>query len=206
MISAEKGGCVTKERGSRAPPSNENSSHRWTDQARAVKDRTIERDGGRDLLPPNEFRNQRVDRRHLERDAGPEAERQDDDVPDLNPSAVNEKPKRKREHDLNNLGPDQDSSFVVAIRRFAALHRQQNRRDAGRRGREPEQESAVRQRAHHPALGHHLHPRARVRDRRADDVTPKRSLPHQRQACAAKNFSPRRPSDRLIRGERSSRN
>ena len=81
----------------------------------------------------HEFRNERIDRRHLVRDADSKAGGEHDDMPDLNPSGEDKKAERECEHDLDDLGRDQDLSFVVTIGGRAAVHGQQKRGNARRR-------------------------------------------------------------------------
>ena len=128
----------------------------------------------------DELRDERVDRRHLERDADAEAKRQNDDVPNLDVSGEDEEPEDQREGDLGHLRPDEDLAFIVTIGGLAAFHREQNGRDTRRCRGQPKVQPAIGERAHHPALRHHLHPGAGIRDGRADDVTPEGSLLQQR--------------------------
>ena len=149
---------VAKERGGGAPPGDEQAGNRRTNKARAMEDRTVERDGRRDLLLADKLGDEGADRRHLKRDANAEAERQNDDVPNLDVSAEDEESEDQREGDLGHLRPDEDLSFIVTIGGLAAFHREQNGWHTGRRRGQPKVQPAIGERAHHPALGHHLHP------------------------------------------------
>ena len=80
----DKGNRVAEKGRGRAPPRHEQTGQRRPHQTRAVKDRTIQRDGGRDLLLLHQLRNERVDGRHFEGDADAENRGEHDDVPDLN--------------------------------------------------------------------------------------------------------------------------
>jgi hypothetical protein len=87
-----------------------------------VKDRTIQRDGGRNVLLLDQLRNECVDRRHLKSDADTENRGEQNDVPDLDGARPDQQAQGNSRHDLDHLGGDQDHAFVVTIRSRPADH------------------------------------------------------------------------------------
>ena len=85
------------------------------------------------------------------------------------------KTKRNRKNHLGDLRSDQDGSFIKSIGHGAADWRQADGRETGEECHQPKHERPAGQIAHHPTLGHHLHPCAGIGNRRPDDVTPKRT-------------------------------
>ena len=71
-------------------------------------------------------------------------------------------------------------------RSISADHAQRERRNASREVHQAECERVACQASHDPALGHHLHPGAGVRNGRADDVATERSLSKDRPSAANK--------------------
>ena len=94
-------------------------------------------------------------------------------MPDVNATRHDEPAENDGERDLHDLGRDQDFPLVVSVGGRASDHGERECGQARREIHHPEHDGFVRKRAHHPALRHHLHPGAGVRNRRTDDVTAK---------------------------------
>ena len=109
-------------------------------------------------------------------------------MPNLDSAAENEPTQPNRERNLRNLCRDQNFSLIKSIGHGASNHGEGESRHAGGKVGHPEKDRLVGQRAHDPALCHHLHPRARVGNRRADDVTPESSRSQKRQRSMSNPF------------------
>src|SRR5439155_25820592 len=90
----------------RSPKCDDETGDGRADQARAVKDRTIKSDRTADFLSPNEFRNERGERRHFESEGSPEQKRDDDDMPNLDLAAHDQRSNEQRKCDLHDLRCD----------------------------------------------------------------------------------------------------
>ena len=85
-------------------------------------------------------------------------------MPDLNPVRHDEHAQGDGSCDLHHLRRDQDHAFVVPIRGRTADHRECKCRNTGGKIDHAKHERLVRERAHHPALRHYLHPGAGIRN------------------------------------------
>ena len=162
---------ISKKCRGRSPGADENPADGRTDDPGTVKDRTIDRDAGRNLFAFYQFGDERGERRHFERIRNPENRGESQNVPDRDLAAPDEITDSDREGDLHELGDEQDFALVVFVRRRTAGHRQRQHRQSRRQISHAEPDRFRRQRAHDVTLRHDLHPGTGIGNRRADDVT-----------------------------------
>src|SRR5439155_26450928 len=108
---------------------------------------------------------------------------------------------RNRERDLDILSREKNFPFIETISRRTAGHRQKEHRETGSEIGHSQQERFVRERAHHVTLSHHLHPRSRIGDRAANDITAKRTRSQNTQCVTSRYFHIRaHPNTQPCRG------
>ena len=137
-----------------------------------MKNRAIHRYGRRNFIPPHKFRDKGRDCRHLKRNRNAKQRCENKDMPDMNAAGENQPAQTKRKKNLCNLRRDQNFSLIESIGRRASDHGEGKSWKTGCKIDHAEKNRLVRERAHDPALCHHLHPGAGVGDRAADDVAP----------------------------------
>src|SRR6185436_17045516 len=76
----EKCGC-------RAPPPDKKASHRWTDQTRSVKHRSVESNRCGDFITLHQLRHKRTDSRHFVSESNPQKQGKENNVPDADLTA-----------------------------------------------------------------------------------------------------------------------
>lgn len=156
----EEAGGVRIERGGGAEPADEPSTDGGSGETGGVEDGAIHRDGGLDLAGVHEFRRERGGGGHFKRGADAEQDAGDEHMPDGDGAARHEVTHGEREHDLHDLGDDEDEALVVAVGHDAAVHGQEQHGNAGAEVDQAERQRAGGETSDDPALGHLLHPRA----------------------------------------------
>ena len=127
-----------------------------------MKNRTVDRDAAWNLFALYQFGDERGERRHFERIRDAENGGESQNVPDRDLALPNQVTDSDGERDLDELSDEQDLALVVFVGRGTAHHRQCQHRKARREIGHAEPDRFRRERAHHVALRHDLHPGAGV--------------------------------------------
>src|ERR1700682_2187830 len=107
-------------------------------------------------------------------------------MPNLNLPPQHQPPENHRQNDLNHLRDDENLALVESVGHRTADHGEGERWDSGGKINHPEENGFIGERAHAPALGHDLHPRARIRNGAAENVTAKWSRSQKLERSAPK--------------------
>ena len=169
--------AVEEERDGHVEARDEQAGEAGADDAGAVEDHRVERDGVGKVGPADQIGEEGLAGRDVDRATDPVDHGEHRDVPVADVAAAHEQREHESLHHHRGLGDEQDAALAPAVAQRAAHGREQENRRELQRVHEPELERRARQLQHEPRLSDALHPRADERDELAAPEQPEVAMP-----------------------------